>query len=87
MANENTVKVGAFEYDTTTNSLVGPAEYMRERGDARLARIAAGQDTVFNYGSGRPGASTVTLTLVSLQTDYAAWRGTRDLLAGLRRSR
>ncbi len=71
--------VGRFIYEDGT--LTGPAEYMRERGDARLAKIVAGEDVVFNFGAMSGRGDTITLVLVSLQTDYAGWLGTRELLS------
>lgn len=74
-------KVGEFTLENGTVS--GPAEYMRERGNERLERIMSGTDTVFNFGC-RQSPNVETAVLVSLQTDYAAWRGTKALLKGLR---
>lgn len=88
-ASEGRVEVGAFVYEN--GSVTGPAEYMSEQGFARLAKIEAGDDVVFNVGMGRspyPGSwlqvdgpqspNFETAVLVSLQTDYAAWKGARD---------
>lgn len=69
--------VGAFTYADGT--VTGPAEYMDERGEARLAKMLAGEDTVFNAGVRFHGGDTATLVLVSLQTDFAAWKGMREL--------
>ena len=78
------VTVGAFTYEDEV--VTGPAEYMRERGNARLAKILAGEDTVFNAGCQfSPGSDTATLVLTSLQTDYANWLGSRSLLERLAR--
>jgi len=75
--------VGQFTFNTETNVVEGPAEYMREQGSARLERIMSGNDVVFNMGVTR-SPDVYTAVLVSLQTDYAGWKGTRQLLAGLR---
>lgn len=75
------LKVGEFTCEN--GSVAGPAEYMRERGSARLERIMSGTDTVFNFGC-RQSPNVETAVLVSLQTDYAAWKGQRLLLAGRR---
>lgn len=84
MANTtNEITCGAFTYNTETNVVSGPAEYMKEQGNARLDRILAGQDVVFNMGCTR-SPSVEMAVLVSLQTDYAGWKGTRQLLNSLR---
>jgi hypothetical protein len=68
--------VGRFSIDGTRIS--GPAEYMRERGDARLHKLLAGQDALFN-ACAHWSPDTETAILVWLQTDFAAWLGMRDL--------
>jgi len=75
--------VGQFTIDTETCEITGPAAYMEEQGNARLKAILAGEDVVFNMGATR-SPDVFTAVLVSLQTDYAGWKGTRQLLAGLR---
>lgn len=75
------IEVGAFSYDTETKTVSGPAEYMRERGNERIDRITSGKDTVFNAGVRFSAEPAEKLLLVSLQTDYAGWKGTRELLA------
>jgi len=67
-----TKKVGQFEI--RDGAVYGPAEYMRERGNARIAKIEAGNDAVFNFGCLK-SPDVETAILVSLQTDYAGWRG------------
>ncbi|MBW2168852.1 MAG: hypothetical protein JRG69_06270 [Deltaproteobacteria bacterium] len=79
----STITCGAFSYNTTTNEVAGPAAYMAERGSARLERIMSGNDVVFNMGCTR-SPSVEMAVLVSLQTDFAGWKGTRQSLAGLR---
>ena len=71
--------VGKFTFED--GAVSGPAEYMRERGNVRLDRILRGEDTVFNAGCqfAPNGTPTVTLVLTSIQTDYAAWLGSRSL--------
>lgn len=75
------VEVGAFTYENGV--LTGPVEYMAERGNARLDRILSGQDAVFNFGCTR-APSVEQAILVSLQTDYAGWKGMRGLCRGSR---
>ena len=77
--------VGAFTMDSETGTVTGPVEYMNDQGSARLARIASGNDVVFNMGCTRSPNVFVAI-LVSLQTDFAGWKGTRNLLAGLGRA-
>lgn len=78
--------VGSFTADAAGN-IVGPRDYMEDPDGyaACMARIEAGNDAVFNYGAqSRPGAATVELVLVAVQTHYAGWVGLRSSLAGLR---
>lgn len=72
-----TQTVGRFTI-SSTGVVEGPAAYMAERGTARLRRIEAGTDVVFNYGLST-GRDPLTLALVSLQTDYAAWLGEQEM--------
>lgn len=73
--------VGRFSHDAGT--VRGPADYMRERGNAKLAEIEAGRCVVVSYGVAN-GHDPVTTILVALQTDYAAWRGMQQLLGASR---
>ena len=74
------VEVGRFSYDPATGEVTGPAEYMREAGKQRIALIEGGHDHVFNYGvSSGASPNAVVAMLVSLQTDYAGWRGHEDM--------
>ena len=70
------IKVGEFICDG--DSVFGPKEYMQERGSSRIGHIMSGHDTVFNAGC-RFSPDPMTAVLVSLQTDYAAWKGIRAL--------
>lgn len=79
-----TTTVGRFTYDATTGQIAGPEAYMAERYAARMAAIYAGRDTVFNMAPA--GSNPVVAVLVSLQTDYAAWLGARQLDSMMRRS-
>lgn len=69
-------KVGEFISDGS--SVFGPKDYMSERGSSRLGYILSGNDTVFNAGC-QHSPDPVTAVLVSLQTDYAAWKGMQTL--------
>jgi hypothetical protein len=71
------IEVGAFVYEN--GSISGPADYMREQGFSRIKLIEGGFDHVFNYGvSSGESPSVEVAMLVSLQTDYAGWKGLRD---------
>lgn len=72
--------VGRFSYDEVTGKMSGPEEYMNTRLGGRLEKIYAGQDTVFNMGL-MQGNDAITAALVSIQTDYAGWKGTKDFCA------
>src|SRR5215218_7547609 len=69
------IEVGRFYVEG--GALYGPADYMREQGDAKLAGILAGTDTVFNMTS-HLSPNIYTAILVAMQTDYAGWHGMRS---------
>lgn len=76
----STKTVGRFTFDEETGQVSGPAEYMRTWGAERIKKIESGQDVVFNFGMrDRPDVDPITLILVSLQTDFAAWLGLQTL--------
>lgn len=77
---QQTTTVGQFTIEN--GELSGPADYMCERGKARLESILAGNDPVFNMGL-RHSPSPETAMLVSLQTDFAGWKGERQLREAL----
>ena len=74
------IEVGAFKYDPKTKLVEGPAEYMREQGDAKLKECLSGKSAVVEYGLST-GGDPATLILVALQTDYAGWIGMKGLAA------
>lgn len=74
-------KIEVGEFSCEGGTITGPKDYMEERGSARLERILDGDDAVFNAGCQFGGGSPERLVLVSLQTDFAAWKGTRALWA------
>ena len=77
------IEVGAFKYDTEEKVLEGPADYMAERGDAKLEEILSGKSAVVNAGfsiASKGEHRTETLVLVALQTDYAGWLGLKGLI-------
>lgn len=77
---ENTdITVGEFTYHAETETISGPKAYVEEGHLARVvAEVAAGTKASFNHN---PHAAThpIRSLLVSVQTDYAGWRGYRDL--------
>jgi|GEM_PF-2061033 hypothetical protein len=76
------ITVGEFEYNPERHSIIGPKEYLDEQGEALLKRIIAGEDFIFNF-TAHQSPDVVTAVLVRLQTDYAGWKGMRDLLQDL----
>jgi len=72
-----TKEVGKFKIED--GALYGPAQYMEEQGDARLAEILAGNNTVFNMTAGL-SPDVETAVLVNLQTDYAGWLGVNQMM-------
>jgi hypothetical protein len=70
--------VGRFSFDPFTCTVTGQADYLASaRYAARKAKIAGGQDAVFNYAVRNMGSDPVSAILVSLQTDFAAFEGIR----------
>lgn len=74
---ESTRQVGSFFYNNQTAQISGPADYMTTRFQERMTKIYAGKDTVVNYGLSQ-GQEIISLILVSLQTDYAAFLGMKS---------
>lgn len=70
-------QVGSFFYNNQTAQISGPAEYMTTRFQAKMEKIYAGRDTVVNFGLGQ-GQEIISLIMVSLQTDYAAYLGMKS---------
>lgn len=71
------MQVGQFTLTTSDNgniSIAGPKAYMEEQGNARIEKIEAGECVVFR-ASLQHSPNIGTAVLVSLQTDYAAWKG------------
>ncbi|HPA16137.1 MAG TPA: hypothetical protein PLU30_00220 [Verrucomicrobiae bacterium] len=69
---------GRFSYDPATGAVTGTAEYMGSESYARrMAAITEGRDTVTSFGYCQHG-DVIKAVLVSLQTDYAAWKCMRD---------
>jgi hypothetical protein len=77
--------VGEFKSDG--KAVWGPQRYMEEQGFRKLEGIMAGTDAAFEVmvQAAPPGTEPVRLVLVALQTDYAGWKGTQQLLDGLKR--
>ena len=71
------LSIGKFQWDG--KAIYGPAEYMQERGHAKLDEILSGSAVAFNLCADR-SPNIETAILVALQTDYAGWVGIRNLL-------
>lgn len=69
--------VGQFTLEG--NSISGPAEYMREQGNAFIDKCLKGESIVFNVGLTH-SPDPETALLVAVQTDYAGWKGMRPFL-------
>ncbi len=69
------LQVGAFELND--GILSGPADYMREQGNALVDTIFAGQDTIYNT-TAHLSPNVETAILVRLQTSYAGWLGMKQ---------
>ncbi len=74
---EKSRQVGSFSYNNETGLISGPADYMTTRFQDRMSDIYAGRNSVVNYGLSE-GQEIISLVLVSLQTDYAAFLGMRQ---------
>jgi len=77
---DNPVRVGEFTFDG--QYVTGPKDFMESESWRHLReQIAHGQNAVLNYAisSGQSPSVEVAL-LVTIQTHYAGWRGTRDFL-------
>lgn len=73
--------VGQFHIED--GALFGPAEYMRQQGNAKLDGILAGTDAAFNLCA-HLSPDVETAILVAMQTDYAGWLGAQQLINGLK---
>ncbi len=76
------IEVGEFSYDLSTGTISGPADYVRERLDDYIAEIGKGRhEWLFAFA---PKEQRIERTiLVGIQTDYAAFRGSRETFARL----
>ncbi len=70
------LQVGPFELND--GILRGPADYMREHGNALVDAIFAGQDTIYNT-TAHLSPNVETAILVRLQTSYAGWLGMKQV--------
>jgi len=63
---------------TDNGRLKGPAEYMEDRGKDLFSKICDGEDDQFpRFASQSPDIETAVL--VRMQTDYADWKGMREV--------
>jgi hypothetical protein len=78
MTQTNAIK---FKVDPVKGTVTGPADYLDSDYFRRcIDMLNRGQSAVFNYGA-HAGHETCRLIEIVLQTDYAAWRGQRQLAA------
>ncbi len=70
------LQVGAFELND--GILSGPADFMREQGNALVDAIFAGEDPIYNT-TAHLSPNVETAILVRLQTSYASWLGMRQV--------
>jgi hypothetical protein len=76
-----TITVGRFTatVDGAALSIEGPADYLASaQYRACMRRMETGQSAVFNYGLSQ-GQDMNTLILVTLQTDYAGFKGIEQM--------
>lgn len=84
-------RAGQFEIvqepGSSNYGVIGPRAYVESaQFQECLAKIQNGESAIVNYGSQfSKSADTLSLILVAIQTDYAAWLGTRELVAGLKK--
>lgn len=69
--------VGRFTYNPATGQITGPADYMRDHGLDRIDRIERGADPAFGRIA-EHAPDIATAILLTLQTDYAAYRGANE---------
>jgi hypothetical protein len=83
MGESERVEVGRFVYEN--GEISGPADYMRERFPAMKEKIESGNSVVFNYGAAGASPSAIVAYLVAVQTDYAGYRGQKEMESWLDR--
>ena len=77
-----TTKVGNFEVEN--GNVIGPKEYMESDSYAKTRHeIEEGTHCLFSHFE--VGTPVDMMIAVILQTDYAGWRGTRQLISMLER--
>jgi hypothetical protein len=72
------IEVGRFSFDTRTQVLTGPREYLESKGGAEAAVKDALSSATFRYGASEQ-PNPFILMLVAMQTDFAAYEGARTL--------
>lgn len=65
------------EFTLNDGILSGPADYMREQGNAVVDAIFAGEDAIYNT-TAHLSPNVETAILVRLQTSYAGWLGLKQ---------
>jgi hypothetical protein len=82
MSDSSLIEVGRFTFDTSTQVLTGPRDYLESVGGADAAVAKALRCPSFKLGL-EYQPNPAILLLVALQTDYAAFAGSRDFAARL----
>lgn len=81
-ATTETKRCGQFaivEDGTGAQFVSGPAEYMKDWGDRRLAKLVSGNDEVLRISlQHQPDIEMCILVL--MQTDYAGWLGHQQMV-------
>jgi hypothetical protein len=71
------MKITAGRFTIENDSIEGPGDYMKEKGNVLLDKILAGNDTIFNMTS-HLSPSIEMAVCVRLQTDYAGYVGMKQ---------
>ena len=71
-------KITAGNFKIEGNSIEGPGDYMKEKGNALLDNILSGKDTIYNM-TYHLSPSLEMAVCVRLQTDYAGYLGMKQV--------
>ncbi|MFH1664893.1 MAG: hypothetical protein ABIA77_01980 [Candidatus Omnitrophota bacterium] len=78
------MKTTAGKFTIDGDSIFGPGNYMRDKGNDLIDSILAGNDTIFNM-TAHYSPSTEMAVCVRLQTDYAGYLGMKQAEGWLKR--
>lgn len=79
------IEVGEFTLDEATGAVAGPKGYMEERFSEFFERLKRGGCPTFEFGAAGGSPSVEVALLVAVQTDYAGWRGQKQMEGWLAR--